>query len=189
MADLPDVPDAVSRAITDPVDAAQVVLANRGAPASPTHGLSDDEVLQVLEETLTVSTRRRSTGTLRLSTLTEVVQETSEVEVDRYRVEVTRVPVCRVVEEPPVARAQGDTTIIPVVEERLVVVKQLFLIEEVHIRHVVERETVAQPVTLRRQHVRVEHLDPPDRMTRDATTTEASLPVCMDGVEHWSKAP
>ncbi len=45
-------------------------------------------------------------------------------------------PVGRVVDEAPAARAEGDTTIIPVVEERLVVVKQLFLVEEIHVRHV-----------------------------------------------------
>ncbi len=160
MAELPDASDAVSRATTDPADAAEVVLVNRSSPASPPPDLADDEVLQVFEETLTVSTRRKPTGTLRVSTSTEVVQETAEAELDRYRVEVVRVPVGRVVDEVPVARAEGDTTIIPVVEERLVLVKQLFLVDEVRIRHVLERETVTEPVTLRRQRTVIERLAP-----------------------------
>ncbi len=88
---------------------------------------------------------------VRVSTHTEAVQEIAEAELDRYRVEVTRVPVERVVDEAPAARAEGDVTIIPVVEERLVTVKQLVLVEELHVRHILERVTVTKPVTLRRQ--------------------------------------
>ncbi len=39
------------------------------------------------------------------------------------------------------------------------VVKQLFLVEEVHVRHVLERQRVSEPVTLRRQRAVVERLD------------------------------
>ena len=68
-------------------------------------------------------------------------------------------PIGRVIEAPLPARAEGDTTIIPVIEERFVLVKQLFLKEELHIRHVIERETVREPVLLRRQRVTVERTD------------------------------
>ena len=120
----------------------------------------DDLTLRVVEETFDVAKRRIVTGTVRVSTRTETVDEVAEVDLDRYRVEVTRVPVGLVVDEAPLARSEGDTTIVPVVEERFIVVKQLFLKEELHIRHVVERETVTEPVTLRRQRVTVERTDP-----------------------------
>ena len=120
----------------------------------------DDLTLQVGEETLYVSKHRVVTGTVRVTTTTEVVEEVAQVDLDRYRVEVTRVPVGRVVEHAPLARSEGDTTIVPVLEERFVVVKQLFLKEELHIRHVVERETVSEPVALRRQRVTVERTNP-----------------------------
>lgn len=119
----------------------------------------DDLTLEVATETLAVAKRRVVTGTVRVSTMTEAVQDIAEIDLDRYRVEVTRVPVGRVVDEAPLARAEGNITIVPVLEERLVVVKQLFLKEELHIRHVVERETVREPVTLRRQRVTVEKTD------------------------------
>ncbi len=137
--------------------------------ASPT-SLSEcgaDETLQVVEERLSVRKRRRSTGGVQVGTRTEIVDAVAEVELDRYRVEVTRVPVGRVVDAAPVARSEGDTTIIPVVEERLVMVKQLFLVEEIHVRHVLERETVREPVTLRRQRAVVERFD-----GRDLTTVQ-----------------
>ncbi|RYC29326.1 DUF2382 domain-containing protein [Lichenibacterium minor] len=143
----------------DPGGAARVVLANRAAstPASPQ--VEAVEVIPVLEETLAVATLRRLTGVVRVSTHTEAVQEIAEAELDRYRVEVTRVPVGRVVDGAPSARAEGDVTIIPVVEERLVTMKQLVLVEELHVRHVLERVTVTEPVTLRRQRAVVERFD------------------------------
>lgn len=119
----------------------------------------DGLTLQVVEEQLDITKRRITGGTVRISTMTEVVEEVAEIELDRYHVEVTRVPVGRVVEEAPLARSEGDTTIVPVIEERFVVVKQLFLKEELHIRHVVERETIREPVPLRRQRVTVERTD------------------------------
>ena len=119
----------------------------------------DDFTLQVVEEKLDVAKHRIVTGTVRVSTTTEVVEEFAQIELDRYRVEVTRVPVGRVVDEAPLARSEGDTTIVPVLEERLVVVKQLFLKEELHIRHMIEREMVSEPVSLRRQRVTVERTD------------------------------
>ena len=119
----------------------------------------DDLTLQVVEERLDITKRRIRGGTVRISTTTEMVEEVAEIELDRYHVEVTRVPVGRVVEETPLARSEGDTTIVPVIEERFVMVKQIFLKEELHIRHVVERETIREPVALRRQRVTVERTD------------------------------
>ena len=136
-----------------------MTTANPGGSGPPVKMSRDDLTLQVVEETLDVSKHRVVTGTVRVTTTTEVVEEVAQVEIDRYRVEVTRVPVGRVVEQAPLARSEGDTTIVPVLEERLVVVKQLFVKEELHIRHVVERETVRETVPLRRQRVAVERND------------------------------
>ena len=159
MADIPNDPGAASPGTRDPEGAAGGVQADRAASAPAL--LSGDGVgpIPVLAETVSVTKRRRLTGAVRVSTRTETVQAVAEAELGRYRVEVTRVPVERVVSEAPAARAEGDTTIIPVVEERLVVVKQLVLVEELHVRHILDRETVTEPVTLRRQHAVVQRLD------------------------------
>ena len=130
-----------------------------GADLASIDRAADDLTLQVIEERLAVAKRRVAGGRVKISTTTEVVEEVAEVELDRYRVEVTRLPVGRIVDEAPLARTEGDTTIVPVIEERFVVVKQLFLKEELHIRHVVEREVKREPVTLRRQRATVDRLD------------------------------
>lgn len=146
----------------------------------------DDDVLQVVEERLNVAKRRVSTGGVRVGTRTEVVEAVAEAELDRYRVEVTRVPVGRVVDEAPQARAEGDTTIVPVIEERLVVVKQLFLVEEVHIRHVLESQAVRETVTLRRQHAVIERLNWQRTASADETTPEEKAALAAEGGHHGS---
>ena len=174
MADLPMTP-VEGLPVSGEADAAVEKIVEVEA-YTPSHAEDDvGETLQVLEETLTVSKRRRSTGSVRIGVRTEKVKATAKVDLDRYAVEVTRVPVGRVVIEAPDVRAEGDTTIIPVVEERMVVVKQLFLVEEVHIRHVLERDIVREPVTLRRQRVVFERLDPPVGLESNEETHDARL--------------
>lgn len=74
-------------------------------------------------------------------------------------VDVERVPVDIVVDAPPEMRREGDVTIIPVVEERLVVEKRLVLVEEIHIRQrtVFQKERVE--AELRKQRVTVERIN------------------------------
>ena len=71
-------------------------------------------------------------------------------------VEVTRVPVNREIDTAPSIRTEGDVTIIPVVEEVIVVEKRLVLKEEIHLRRTVTREDVAVPVKLRKQRAIIE---------------------------------
>ena len=158
MADLPRTSIEMPPSLDEPDLAA---IAGTGIDLSPTplHYAETSETVQVIGERLSVGKRRRSTGSVLVGVRTEVVDAVAEVELDRYRVEVTRVPVGQVVDAMPVARTEGGLTIVPVLEERFVVVKQLFLVEEVHIRHVIERETTREPVKLRRQRAVVERLD------------------------------
>lgn len=106
-------------------------------PPRPDGGVDDrqgaSDAIPFVEERLSVFKRRRSKGWVRISTKTEVHQAFAEAELDCNSVTVTRVPVGRVVDSLPPVRNEGTTTIVPVVEERLVLVKQLYLTEELHI--------------------------------------------------------
>ncbi len=130
------------------------------------------DVLQLLEEKLTVEKRQVKTGVVRVKTVTDTRQENVEIELDRNVVEVTRVPMDKAVETVPAVRTEGDTTIVPVIEERLVVVKQLVLVEELHIRHRVERELVREPVELRRQRAVVERFGADGRAIEPSDPTD-----------------
>lgn len=116
--------------------------------------------IPVVHETASISTRRVVTGRVRVETLTEEIEQTVPAELSSAEVEVIRVPVGRKIDAIPAMSETGDLTIIPVVEERLVVTRELYLREEIHVRRVERRETHDVPVTTRRQTVRIERLSP-----------------------------
>ena len=124
-----------------------------------TGGRAADAVVPVVEEHLRVGRREAETGRVRF---TKRVLE-DEVLVDdavvREEVEVVRVAVGRQVETPPPAREEGDTLIIPVLEEVLVVEKRLVLVEELHVRKRRVEERRPQSFTLRKEEVVAERLD------------------------------
>jgi stress response protein YsnF len=121
-----------------------------------------EEVIPLVEETATVEKREVVTGRVRVQTVTDTVEELAHADVQRESVEVTRVSVDRMVETAPEIRTEGDVTIVPVLEEVLVVEKRLLLKEELHIRRRVAAETVEVPVTLRKQRAVVERGAPDD---------------------------
>lgn len=125
------------------------------------------DTLQLLEETLHVSKRDVVTGTVRVTTRTETRDEVAEVSLDRNVVEVVRVPVDQVVDVAPTVRTEGDVMIVPVLEERFTVVRQLYLTAELHIRHRVETGTERVPVQLRRHIAIVERVDAEGRVTAE----------------------
>ena len=80
-------------------------------------------------------------------------------ELSSRTVKVTRVPVDQPVSVVPEVRTENGVTIVPVLEEVLVIEKRLILKEEVHIQHEVSQETVELPVTLRKQRAIAERFD------------------------------
>jgi uncharacterized protein (TIGR02271 family) len=126
---------------------------------SGAHTVSE-EVIPLIEETASIGKRQVVTGRVRVQTVTDTVEELARVDVQRESVEVTRVPIDRMVETAPEIRTEGDVTILPVVEEVLVVEKRLVLKEELHIRRRVTTETAEVPVTLRKQRAIVERVAP-----------------------------
>jgi uncharacterized protein (TIGR02271 family) len=119
-----------------------------------------EDVIPLVEETATIGKRELVTGRVRVRTVTDTIEELAHADVQRETVEVTRVPVDKVVETAPEIRTEGDVTIVPILEEVLVVAKRLVLREELHIRRRVAAETVEVPVTLRKQRSIVERLAP-----------------------------
>ena len=90
----------------------------------------------------------------RVSVRTETVDVPVSEELRTESVEVERVPVDRIVAEPPGARVEDGITIVPVVEE--VLVRQFRIVEEVRLVPRVETTVHEETVTLRRQEAVVE---------------------------------
>ncbi|WP_246692916.1 YsnF/AvaK domain-containing protein [Methylobacterium sp. WL64] len=119
--------------------------------------------ISVVEETARIEKHVVETGRVRVRTETETRDQILRESLRSDSVAVTRVPVNRTLadgEAAPVTRVEGGVTIIPVLEEILVVEKRLVLKEEVHIRQTSADEDVEVPVTLRKQHAVVERVSP-----------------------------
>lgn len=114
----------------------------------------DTAVLPVATEEVSVSKRVRRT-LVRASRTTSTRHEVVEADLALEQVVVERVPVGRIVDAIPPVRQEGDVTIMPVVEEELVVVRRLVLKEEVHLRRVHTIIPYNETVVLRRQSVDV----------------------------------
>jgi stress response protein YsnF len=113
----------------------------------------------VVEERAVVHKRRKVTGAVRVRTVVREAEELVDEPFSVERVEVERVPVGRWVEAPPGVRQEGETTVIPVLEEVVVVEKRLRLVEEVRVTRRRRTERAAERVTLRREEAVVERLD------------------------------
>lgn len=134
-----------------------------GRPPHGDTGMGNDEgrnrdgrsvAVPIVEETAEVEVRRRVMGTVRVHA--RVREDAVEIDepLERVEVEVERVPVGRWVDSVPEDRQEGDTTIIPVVEE--VVVKRLRLVEEVRVTRSTTTRQHRERVELRRTEVDVE---------------------------------
>jgi stress response protein YsnF len=114
------------------------------------------ETVTLAEETARVETRQVETGRVRVETRTEVGEEIVRATLAGDVVDVVRVPIDRVVTEAPAVRVEGDETVVPILEEILVVEKRLLLKEEVRIRRRTETTEIEVPVQVRRQRAVVE---------------------------------
>lgn len=121
----------------------------------PSKGESPDKISLVEEETH-LDKREVSTGKVRIRTVVDQEKEIIGTCLHEDKVEVTRVPVGKVVDEVPTTRTEGDVTIIPILEEMLVVEKRLVLKEEIHVRRTTEVEKVQVPVVVRKQRAIVD---------------------------------
>lgn len=112
-------------------------------------------MIPVVSETAHIGKRVVETGRWVIHTTVTERDEVVEALLERNDVDIERVSIDRQVEEPPAMRQEGDTWVIPVLEERLVVTKQLILKEELRIRVTSSQIPFEQTVRLREEHAEV----------------------------------
>ena len=130
-----------------------------------------DADLPIIEEQLQLDKREVVTGRVRVRTITDSSEELVRQELQGERVEVERVPINILVEPgaaPPQLRTEGNVTILPVVEEVLVVERRLLIKEELRLIRHATKEVIETPVTLRKQRAVVERLDSEGELITDA---------------------
>lgn len=113
--------------------------------------MTETVTIPLVEEEISVSKRKSRTGRVRVETRTEQVDELVGADLASTEVEVERVPIGREVDRAPEIRTEGDVTIVPVLEEVLVVEKRLVLKEELHIRRRVTTGSIEIPISVKKQ--------------------------------------
>jgi uncharacterized protein (TIGR02271 family) len=125
--------------------------------ASSSHVI--DAVVPVIAEELEIDKRKTKTGAVRVTKQAVEHDETISMPLQRERAEVKRVIINRPVDGPLAVRREGDTIIMPIVEEVPVVEKRLMLKEEIHVTRRKTTEHHDETVTLRREQADVRRLD------------------------------
>lgn len=116
----------------------------------------DDVAIPLVEERLVTSKRVVENARVQVKTVVDEREHMVREHLRRAEVDVERVLVNRKVDEIPPIREEGDTTIVPIVQEVLVVEKRLMVTEELRIRRREIVEEHVEPVMLRSQRAIVE---------------------------------
>ena len=116
-------------------------------------------------EDLTVSKRQIAGDMVQVSTITRENESFVDETLNHERVQIDRIPIGRQVDAVPPVRQEGDTTILSVVEETIVVERRLILKEEIHIRRLHVSERHQEAVILRKQEAVITRIEPHDSRT------------------------
>ncbi|HEX4260987.1 MAG TPA: YsnF/AvaK domain-containing protein [Acetobacteraceae bacterium] len=138
----------------------------------------------MLDERLRVGVRSVGSDRVVLHKTVRREDATAEAVLRTESLDVERIPIGRVVEAAPPVREEGDTLIVPVLEEIMVVETRLVLKEELRVRRITGSRTEHRVVRLRREEVAVEH---PEFSRSDTTaeerpmsTTQSANPLSPD---------
>jgi len=155
---------STTRAVTQPLRASDTMEVAAG----------EEVTIPILREEVIIRTREVQSGGVRVHKLVNERTETVEQPTTREQVDVERITIGRVIgnNDVPHARQEGDTLVIPILEEMLVVEKRLVLKEEVRITRRRTEEVEQIQVVLREEDVQIERLQG-NRGTFDAPATSA----------------
>jgi uncharacterized protein (TIGR02271 family) len=146
--------------VSDPNDGGR----ERSFSEHPSANSTDSLKLTLLAEEFTVGKQAVETGRVRVSKHTHTREVDIEEDLLKESAEIETIPIGRQIFEMPVVRHEGETTIIPIIEEVLYTERRLFLKEEVRITRKKTTDKFHDRVTLRYQEVDV---------TRVQSTSEA----------------
>ena len=111
------------------------------------------EIIPVVEERATVTKRLIDRGAVRVSKSVEEYEQTLDAPTVQEEIEIEHVARDKVLKRPAKVRRDGDTLIIPVMEEIVVTEKRLVLVEEIFIRRRKRVVPGTATVTLKRERV------------------------------------
>jgi uncharacterized protein (TIGR02271 family) len=129
-------------------------------PREPLHEQREqaEKVVPVIQEELDIGKRTVESGRIRVNKRIETTESLIDEPLLQQGYDIQRTAVNRIIDDIPKPRYDGDTLVLPILEEVLVVEKRLILREEVRITPVREEVRDPQTHTVRREHVEVERV-------------------------------
>lgn len=139
------------------LQSAQTPAAETGSPQLAQEAIAaHEQTIPLVAEQMQVGKRTVATGAVRLHRGTESFTDTVGIDLTRIGWEVERVTVGELVAERPEIREEGEVTVFPLVEERLVARREYFLLEEVRVRRVATTTQRSATLDLKRDVLTVE---------------------------------
>lgn len=134
---------------------------NNHFESQPPYQVPDPQVtIPVVEEQLQIGKDVVETGRIRVSKSVHEEQRVVDVPTIQEEVNVERISINQYVATPPAVRYEGDTMIMPILQEVLVVEKRLLLVEEVRITKTQTETRTPQQVTLRKEEIHLQRVAP-----------------------------
>ena len=118
----------------------------------------DEVVVPLSAEEVSVAKKQVVTGQVKVGTVTQEIEQLVEELLELEHVEIERTTIDKQVDKAPQVREEGDTLIIPVLEEIVVVERRLLLREEVRVRRTREKQPYQERVIVRKQEAVITRL-------------------------------
>ena len=119
---------------------------------------TDQLVVPLHAEEVSVAKRRVVTGQVKVATVTRQSELLVQELLEHEHVEIERKPIGKEVDKAPPVREEGNTLIIPILEEIVVVERRLLLKEEVRVRRTREKQPYQERVVVRKQEAVITRL-------------------------------
>lgn len=115
--------------------------------------------IPVIEEQLNVDRKIVETGKYRVKKTVRQEDFSEDIPTIHEKVDIRRIQINKYVDSMPDVRYEGDTTIIPVIKEVVVVEKKLMLIEEIHITRTSNEVSVNVKDKIRKEKIEIDKLE------------------------------
>jgi uncharacterized protein (TIGR02271 family) len=118
----------------------------------------EQTVIPLHGEEISVGKQRIVTGRVKVTTVTKEHEQLVKELLEYDHVEIERTAVGKEVDQAPSVREDGDTLIIPIVEEVVVVQRRLVLKEEIRVHRKRETQPYQERVVVRKQEAVITRL-------------------------------
>ncbi|MEJ8803781.1 YsnF/AvaK domain-containing protein [Pontibacter sp. H249] len=122
-----------------------------------------EKTIPVIEERLNVSVQDVEKAKVRVSKQVHEEEVTVDVPFVHEEIDVQRIAKNISIEAIPDVRYEGETMIVPVIKEEIVVQKKLVLVEEIHITKRKVEEHNPQQVRLKKEEIKIDRTNNADQ--------------------------